>query len=145
MGVSQKAHLRRPWTADAVRAHLQPLAEDPFLRLIVLFGSIAGKTPDRARDIDLAFLIGNPVAIVDLTNRIAGLLHEDAVDIVDLRRASPLLAARVAEQGIPLYERIPGEFTRFRSLAWRRYVDTSKLRRLQHESLHRSLAAWTLT
>lgn len=145
MGVSQKAHLRRPWTADAVRAHLQPLAEDPSLRLIVLFGSLAGEAPDRARDIDLAFLLSDPADVVDLTNRIAHLLHEDAVDIVDLRRASPLLAARVAEEGVPLYERTPVEFASFRSLAWRRCVDTSKLRRLQHESIHRSLAAWTST
>ena len=106
---------------------------------------LAGGAPERARDIDLAFLMDGPIDIVGLTNKITPLLREDAVDVVDLRRASPLLAVRVALQGVPLFERSGGEFACFRSLAWRRWVDTAKLRRLQHESLHRTLAAWTST
>ncbi|MBI3392872.1 MAG: nucleotidyltransferase domain-containing protein [Nitrospirae bacterium] len=145
MGLRQKAKIRREWTIETLRGSLAPLANDPMIRLVVLFGSVAGGAPELAHDIDLAFLMDGRIDIVGLTNKISPLLREDAVDIVDLRRASPLLAARVALQGVPLFERTQGEFACFRSLAWRRYVDTAKLRRLQHESLHRSLAAWTST
>lgn len=143
MGLRQKARLRREWTIETLRASLVPLTEDPAVRLVVLFGSAAGDAPGRPHDLDLAFLSDAPIEAVDLTNRLTRLLREDAVDVVDLRRAPPLLAARVAERGVPLYERAPGEFACFRSLAWRRYVDTAKLRRLQHESIHRMLATWT--
>jgi predicted nucleotidyltransferase len=115
------------------------LFEDESVRLVVLFGSLAGGAGGDAGDIDIAVGADGGVDVIALTNRITSLLHEDAVDVVDLRGAPPLLMARIAEQGLPLYEREPGEFARFRSLAWRRYVDTRKLRRLQKEQLRDSI------
>jgi hypothetical protein len=41
-------------------------------------------------DIDLAFMFESPTDILELTNRVIRLLHADTVDVVDLRRASPL-------------------------------------------------------
>jgi hypothetical protein len=50
------------------------------------------------------------------------------VDVVDLRSANPLLRFSVAQKGRPLYERSPGMFNEFCSLAFRMYVDSKKLR-----------------
>jgi len=62
------------------------------------------------------------------------------VDLVDLARASPLLAHRAATQGKVLLDRTGHEFARFASLALRKYWDTAKFRRLQEESLRRFVA-----
>lgn len=57
------------------------------------------------------------------------------VDLVDPRRASPLLGPRAVMQGRLLEDRTGSEFARFASLALRKYWDTAKLRRAQEESL----------
>jgi hypothetical protein len=48
--------------------------------------------------------------------------------VIDLKHASPLLKYSVAQKGRPLYEKSPGIFNEFYSLAFRMYVDTRKLR-----------------
>jgi hypothetical protein len=82
----------------------------------------------KGSDIDLAFLYSKPVDVVSLTNRVIRLLHRDTVDVVDLRSANPLLRFSVAQKSNPLYEKSPGVFNEFRSLAFRMYVDSKKLR-----------------
>lgn len=139
MGTKRQEGLRRAWTCGELGERLRPLFEDASLRLVILFGSLARGDAGEAGDIDIAVDSDDAVDIVELTNRIIRLLHEDAVDVVDLRSASPVLKARIGEEGLPLYEREPGSFARFRSLAWRRWVDTGKLRRLQQEQLRRSI------
>jgi predicted nucleotidyltransferase len=139
MGVRGKEKLRRAWTCEEVGERLRPLFEDESVRLVVLFGSLACGEGEGAGDIDIAVGTDDGLDVIGFTNRITRLLHEDAVDVVDLRGAPPLLKARIAGQGLPLYEREPGEFAKFRSLAWRRYVDTEKLRRLQQKNLRRSI------
>ncbi|UJS20313.1 MAG: nucleotidyltransferase domain-containing protein [Candidatus Brocadia sp.] len=92
-------------------------------------------------DIDLAFLFDKPADILTLTNRIIRLLHTDHVDVVDLKRASPLLRYTSVKHGMLLYEREPGMFHEFYSLAFRRYVDTKKLRDAQTKAIQQFLIA----
>jgi hypothetical protein len=77
---------------------------------------------------------------VAAANRFIEALGTQHVDIVDLRRATPLVAMVAAREGRVLYEARRGEFARFASLAARRYADTGKFRRLEHEDLLRRLA-----
>jgi predicted nucleotidyltransferase len=109
-------------------------------RLVVLFGSAARGRPD-PEDLDLGILADGLVDTVAAANRFIEALHTQHVDIVDLRTADPLLAAVVARDASVLYEARPGEFARFVSLAYRRYADTQRFRRLEHESLRRRIAA----
>ena len=60
----------------------------------------------------------------------------DRLDLVDLRRAGPLLAFDVARTGRPLFERDAGQFCAFQALASRRYADTHKLRVAQRRAIH---------
>jgi len=57
------------------------------------------------------------------------------VDVTDLARADPVLLALAARDGVPIYEREPGEFAPFASLAARRFADTRKFREAQARHL----------
>jgi len=127
-------------TIEDIRSRLEPLSHDTGLQLIVLFGSLAKGRRSLRSDMDLAFLYDMPFDIVQLTNRVSQLLRSDAIDVVDLRTASPLLKYSAMRYGKALYERSPGIFSSFYSLAFRRYVDTKKLRDAQRLAVRNYLA-----
>lgn len=126
---------------DEIQKRLTPLFADPTIELVVLFGSRARGGARAESDVDLAVRGRNELDLLSMTNRLVQLLHIDAVDVVDLRRASPLLMMEVMRGGRVLYERLPGNYAAFCSLAHRRYVDTGKLRLAQQESIQRFLHA----
>lgn len=123
-----------------IKDKLAPLFDDEGLSLIILFGSMASGAVHARSDVDLAFLYDRKVDILELTNMASTLLGTDRVDVVDLRLADPLLKFTVARTGKIVYERSPGGFSDFYSLAFRRYVDTKKLRVAQESSIRMFLA-----
>jgi predicted nucleotidyltransferase len=120
---------------------IEPLCAQYRLRLIVVFGSTVTGMRGPESDLDLAFLGDAPLDLVAVTTDVIRLLHTDRVDVVDLRRASPLLAMEVARHGYLIYERKPGAYVEFISLAVRRYIDTKKLRDAQKEVIHQYLVS----
>ena len=113
------------------------------IKLLILFGSQAsGKTHLRS-DVDVAALGDRPLTGDEkeaVRERMARQFKasEDAVDVVDLWNAPPLLAQEIAARG-KLLEGTPADFLRFRVLAWKRYQDTAKFRRARERALERSL------
>jgi len=79
---------------------------------------------------------GGPADLDALYLALAPRLGTDRLDLIDLRRAGPLLGMAVARTGRPLFEREPGAFREFQSLASRRYCDTDKLRRARRRAIH---------
>jgi predicted nucleotidyltransferase len=120
---------------DEIKERLSSLFKEEELELILLFGSVASRISHKKSDIDLAFLFDKPLDILTLTNKVIKLLHTDNVDVVDLKRANPLLKFSIAKNGKLLYERSPGLFNEFYSFAFRRYIDTKKLRSAQGETI----------
>jgi predicted nucleotidyltransferase len=113
-------------TRDQLHQAARQVAAGLGCRLVILFGSAArGQAPE---DLDLGVLGDTILDTVDVTNRFIRALGVQAVDVADLRRADPLLLMLAARDGLALYERSPGEFARFASLAARRYADTRKFR-----------------
>ena len=90
----------------------------------------------RDSDIDIAVRCEGPADLDALYGAIATRLHADPIDLVDLLRAGPLLAFEIARSGQLLFERRPGAFRAFQSLASRRYCDTAKLRHAQRRAIH---------
>jgi predicted nucleotidyltransferase len=125
---------------EEIRERMAPLFEEEGLKLVLLFGSAASGKLHARSDIDVAFLFDKPVDILGLTNRVIRLLRTDNVDVIDLRRASPLLKFSAAREGELLYERSPGLFHEFVSFAFRRYVDTRKLRDARQKAIKGFLA-----
>lgn len=115
-------------SVEQIKEKVAPLFEEEGLQIVLLFGSVAQGRIHKESDIDLAFLFEGPVDILALTNRVTQRLGCDRIDVVDLRRASPLLKFSAARDGRLLYESSPGLFNAFCSLAFRMYSDTKKLR-----------------
>jgi len=109
------------------------------VRLAVLFGSRARGQATPASDWDVGLVVSKPIEWLRWMGELEEVV-EGRVDLVDLARASPLLAHRAATQGKVLLDRTGHEFARFASLALRKYWDTAKFRRLQEESLRRFVA-----
>jgi predicted nucleotidyltransferase len=126
---------------DEIKAKLAPLFKEEALQLVLLFGSQSSGQVHPERDIDLGFLYDEAVDLLELTNKVTQLLHKDRVDVIDLRRANPLLCFSAARQGKLLYERCPGLFNSFYSLSFRRYIDTKKLRDARQRAIDSFLEA----
>lgn len=118
---------------------LRPLFSRPDLQMVILFGSQAAGEARRESDIDLALLGDHPLDLVSQTTEAIRLLKQSRVDLVDLRRANPLLMMEVVRKGTLLYERSPGVYLNFCSLAVRRYIDTKKLRDARGTAIKRFL------
>jgi predicted nucleotidyltransferase len=128
-----------PLTKEEIKERLWSVLADKTLQLVLLFGSLATGKGHRRSDVDIGFLFDSATDILDLTNKVTRFLGNDKVDVVDLRRASPLLRFAAARKGIILYERDPGLFSRFYSLSYRMYVDTKKLRDARDMAVRRFL------
>ena len=111
-------------------------AEAPDLRLVVQFGSTVKGRATRHSDVDVGVLCDEEADLDALHMALSRHLRTGRLDLVDLRRAGPLLAFEVARSGRVLFERRPGTFREFQSLASRRFCDTAKLRAAQRRAIH---------
>lgn len=119
-------------SVEEIKDRLAPLFQEDGLKLVLLFGSTVTGNTHRQSDIDIGFLFDGEMDTLVLTNKVIRLLKTDNVDVVDLNRASPLLKFSASRNCQVLFEKRPGVFSVFSSLAFRRYVDTKKLRDAQH-------------
>jgi predicted nucleotidyltransferase len=110
---------------------LDPSAMPADLKLVILFGSQAKGCASPSSDWDLGVLfmpgINDPLRDCRMDFPLAQALgvNSDAVDVVDLERASYLLQGVVAQEGLPLFEREAGSFASFASRAHRQWADWS--------------------
>jgi predicted nucleotidyltransferase len=130
-----------PAAAEDLAARLRDLAAvAPDIELVVLFGSVATGRARARSDVDVAVRGAGPANLDELYRVLAPRIGTARLDLVDLRRASPLLMMEVARRGRLLFERHPGAFRQFQALASRRYCDTAKLRRAQRRAIQAFLA-----
>ena len=110
---------------------LDPAAIPADLKLVSLFGSQAKGAASPSSDWDLGVIlmpgIKDPLRDCRMDLPLAEALggNSDAVDVVDLERASDLLQGVVAQEGLPLFEREAGSFA---SRAHRQWADWSRRR-----------------
>ncbi len=97
---------------------------------VYLFGSHASGRAKLKSDIDLGVLFFSeldPFARVDLETEISNLLSKE-VDLVDMRKSSPVLRHQIYKYGILLYHKEEFPF-HFRANSIRDYLDTAYLRK----------------
>lgn len=115
---------------DAVGALL---ARRAGVLLAVLHGSRARGDHGPASDWDIGVLTDGGVDLAALSADITAALGTDAVDVVDLGRASALLRYRAARDGVALLERTPDAFLEFRIEATRFWCDAGPVIRAAQE------------
>ncbi|MBW0091870.1 nucleotidyltransferase domain-containing protein [Pseudonocardia sp. KRD-184] len=117
-------------TPEAISALL---ARRPGVLLAVLHGSRARGDGGPASDWDIGVVTDGGVDLAALTADLASALGTDAVDVVDLGRASALLRYRAARDGMALLERAPDAFLEFRIEATRFWCDAGPVIRAAQE------------
>ena len=110
-------------------------------KLIILFGSQASKRAGANSDTDVAVLADHILSLEEKSSLAETLaqklkVSEETIDLIDLRSAPPLLEYQIAQHG-KLFEGKQDDFIRFKVLAWKRYQDTAKLRRMREKSLQK--------
>lgn len=123
---------------------LRALCQEYGIDLVILFGSQAKGYAREESDYDVGVLKGEGLieaeAFLDLAYQLSRALGMGNLDLVDLRRASPLLQHEAARSGKVLYQAQPGLFPLFRVLAFKRYQDARyDLYRLDPLYIERSL------
>ena len=110
------------------------------MQLAYLFGSLSRN--QKGNDVDLALLVQGTPAF-RLREAVVECLGTERVDLVDLRRASPVLRFEILRTGWPLYVADEEMQERFELATLHLYRDTRPLRRRQREYLRRRFAEWS--
>lgn len=115
------------------------------IKLIILFGSQASRKAGAGSDTDVAILSDRAITLEDkmeLREKLAAGLgvSEDKIDLIDLWSAPPLLQHQIAQNGRLIEGKI-ADFIRFKVLAWKRYQDTAKFRRIREQVLNKEYAS----
>ncbi len=109
--------------------------------LAYLFGSVAEDKQNKLSDLDIAVLV--KIDKLDKLNEqpfgyqtslgtdLMGLLHTNAVDVVILNRATPLLAHEVVKYGETVFSRNEEMRIEFEIRTQHKYLDTKYLREIQ--------------
>ena len=109
------------------------LAGIAHLRLLVLHGSRATGTHHEGSDWDLGYLADGPIDVETLHARLTTVLGTDAVDLVDLNRASAVLRFRAARDGRPFLARPPEAWEEFVLTATRFWCDAGSVLARAHD------------
>ncbi|HEY8089612.1 MAG TPA: nucleotidyltransferase domain-containing protein [Polyangiaceae bacterium] len=110
------------------------LEAEPAVRLAYVFGSTARGDGRAASDVDLGVVLDAGGQLGELAERVERGIGQ-AVDLVDLRRAPPLLLHEVLRDGVVVVCRDDLERAEFESRALAEYLDTQHLRDVQREYL----------
>jgi uncharacterized protein len=120
---------------------LQKIVERYGLNLVVLFGSKARGKTHRESDVDIAIRSDRRLSPDQLLSLATDLDHiYPNGDLCDLRSASPLLLAAIAQEGKPLFTRGESDFEEFRIFAINQYIDykpfAEELRKKNREEIN---------
>ena len=121
-------------------ARLVPLFEREGVQLAYLFGSLG--QGQSGHDVDLAILTQGEPAF-RLRGAITECLGTERVDLVDLRRAPPVLRFEILRTGQLLYAAEHALSERFELATLQVYRDTAWLRRRQRVYLRERMELWS--
>ncbi len=121
---------------------IMPLIKKYDIKLLLTFGSYLTERFTKDSDIDLAYLAKRnlgPEEELELLKGFILLYRRDRIDLVNLRKASPLLMYETATNGRVIYEE-NDSFLYFKLKASARYADTEHLRRMRRNYLNNELS-----
>ncbi len=113
---------------------LSKIAKDFSLKLLLLFGSKVKGNFKEDSDVDLAFLAFKDLSskdFLELTVKLSQHFKKE-VDLVDLKKANPLLLYQIAKNCKLLYGK-EKDFIKFKIVAFKKYVDHFPLLKLEEK------------
>lgn len=129
-----------------VESRLREYARQKGITALYVFGSAARGELTQLSDIDLAVLLpqdADPADLFDkrwkMTLDLMGILGTDAVDLVLLNQAPPLLCHRIITEGKLVYSRDEREHLRFEVRKILEYLDFKPILELQSQYMRRRL------
>lgn len=117
---------------------IKKIARKYRLELLLLFGSRVGGKASPESDFDVAYL---SVKDLDLSQEarlmvdLAPVFRSENIDLVNLRKAPPLLFYAVTSKCQVMYEKDPLIFPTMRAYSFKKYVETRPLRELEYQRL----------
>lgn len=100
-------------TPDDLAMRLRSSAATAGVRLLVLHGSRARRDDGAASDWDFGVLTDGTADLAALVTELTSALRTEAVDLVELERASALLRYRAARDGVVVLETDADAFQQF--------------------------------
>lgn len=120
---------------------LKKIAQKYSIELFLLFGSRFSGTAYKGSDFDIAYLGKKTLDLEEESQLIIDLsliFKSENIDLVNLRKASPLLFYAITKECQVLYETKPLIFHTLRAYGFKKYVETmplyeEKMKRIQKE------------
>lgn len=109
---------------------IKKIAQKYNLELILLFGSRVEKKLHKESDFDVAYLAKRNLTLneeSELIVKLAPTFKSENIDLVNLRKAPPLLFYAITKDCQVIYERDPLVFPILRAYAFKKYIETKPL------------------
>lgn len=109
---------------------LQKIAQKYLLELILLFGSRAFKKNHKESDFDIAYLAKKDLNLNEeakLIIELSPIFKSENIDLVNLKKAPPLLFYAITKECQVLFESKPLIFASLRAYAFKKYIETKPL------------------
>ncbi len=115
---------------EAIKPKIAQIAEKYGLDLVVLFGSQATGKIHKESDIDIAYTGDKKLSFdeeIKANSDLIDIFKRDDVQLVNIKKASPLLMKQIVDHAIILYEREKNIFNSIFVLAQRMFEDAKVL------------------
>ena len=123
---------------ELMQSKINELTGKYHLSLVLLFGSrAAGKTHAHS-DFDVAYLSEKPLDLMDEAKLLCDLMpifRSDKIDLVNLKKAPPLLMKRVFDSHQVLFCADKARYFNYQMYALRRYIEAKQLLDLRSDYL----------
>lgn len=130
--------------------YIQDLAQQYSLELLLLFGSRISGQIHKESDYDIAYLSERKLDLEEEGRLIIALLpligeqDERLINLVNMKKASPLLFYAITSNARVIFEKEPSAFATLRAYAFKKYIETKplyeeKARRLQEDFAPKNL------
>lgn len=121
------------------KERIKELAKEFNLKLVLLFGSVASRETHQESDVDFAVLPEKDLSFEEeimLNTKLSGLFQDKKIiDLVNLRRAHPLLLKQVLDNHQILYQKEPLVFPNFEVQVLQKYREAEPLFRIRKEKI----------
>lgn len=115
---------------EAIKPKITQIAEKYGLDLVVLFGSQATGKIHKESDIDIAYTGDKKLTFdeeIKANSDLIDIFKRDDVQLVNIKKASPLLMKQIVDHAVILYEREKNIFNSIFVLAQRMFEDAMML------------------